>query len=106
MIIRHLLDMLVPSRRRRWWIECSDVFPVISEFIDKELDPDFMERMQRHFEDCAPCRNLLRSLESTKELCATAPERHVPEDVAQDLLARLRQEYQEAKRHLGGTEAG
>ncbi len=104
-MIRHLLDMLIPSRRRRWWLGCQDVFPVVSEFIDKEINPTFMEKLQRHFEDCAPCRNLLRSLEKTKELCAQAPKQRVPEDFEQDLLTRLRQEYQEAKRHLGENSA-
>lgn len=100
-----MLDWLIPSRRRRWWIECGDVFPVLSEFMDKELDPGFMAKVGRHVEDCPPCRNLLQSLEKTKELCARAPERKAPDDFAQELLERLRREYQEAKRHLGGAEA-
>lgn len=101
MIIRHLLDMFIPSRRRRWWMECPDVFPLLSEFMDEELDADFMQKVKRHVEDCPPCRNLLRSLETTKNLCAHTPERQVPQDFAQDLMAKIRQEYQEAKRHLG-----
>ena len=55
-----------------------------------------MARMQRHVEDCPPCRNLFRSLEKTKDLC-----REVPQDFAQDLMATIRREYKEAKRHLG-----
>lgn len=86
---------------------CGDVFPVLSEFMDKELEPGFMEKVRRHVEDCPPCRNLLRALEKTKELCARTPEHRAPDDFAQDLLVKLlRQEYQEAKRHLGGTQAG
>ena len=99
--MRHFLDMIVPSRRRRWWVKCGDAFPVLSEFMDQELDPEVMARMQRHMEDCPPCRNLLRSLEKTKDLCRQAPSREIPEDFAQDLMATIRREYKEAKRHLG-----
>ncbi|MDP7385925.1 MAG: zf-HC2 domain-containing protein, partial [Nitrospinota bacterium] len=60
-VIRHMLDKIVPSRRRRWWVKCGDAFPVLSEFMDSELDPEMMARMQRHVEDCPPCRNLFRS---------------------------------------------
>ncbi|MDP6086188.1 MAG: zf-HC2 domain-containing protein [Nitrospinota bacterium] len=95
-VIRHMLDKIVPSRRRRWWVKCGDAFPVLSEFMDSELDPEMMARMQRHVEDCPPCRNLFRSLEKTKDLC-----REVPQDFAQDLMATIRREYKEAKRHLG-----
>lgn len=106
MILRHFLDKIIPSRRRRWWIECRDAFPVLSEFIDKELDPEIMAKMQRHLEDCPPCQNLFRSLQKTKELCRKSRQRPVPRDFADDLLFKLRQEYQDAKRHLGGSETG
>jgi hypothetical protein len=105
-MLRHILDKIIPSRRRRWWIKCSEAFPVLSEFIDKELDPEIMAKMQRHIDDCPPCQNLFHSLEKTKELCHQAQRRCVPQDLADDLLSKLRQEYQDAKRHLGGSETG
>jgi anti-sigma factor (TIGR02949 family) len=103
-MIRHILDKIIPSRRRRWWIGCSDAFPVLSEFMDKELDEDLMAKMQRHLEDCPPCQNLFNSLEKTKDLCRQTPDREVPQDLAQDLMGRIRKEYEEAKRHLEETD--
>lgn len=78
----------------------------MSEFIDNELDPEFMAKMKRHIEDCPPCQNLFHSLEKTKQLCRDSRRRPVPDDFAEDLLSKIRQEYQDAKRHLGESETG
>lgn len=104
-VIRHLLDRMIPDRHRKWWIECKDAFPILSEFLDKELDPGMMAKMERHVEDCPPCQNLFRSLEKTKELCQQAPKREVPKDFAEGLMETIRKQYDEAKRYLGEPDA-
>jgi RNA polymerase sigma-70 factor (ECF subfamily) len=48
-----------PSRR------CRRMFAVLSEYLDRELDPALCAKLEAHLEGCKPCVGYLASLEET-----------------------------------------
>ena len=48
-----------PSRR------CRQMFAVLSDYLDRELDPALCAKLEAHLEGCKPCVGYLASLEET-----------------------------------------
>ena len=106
-MIRRILRTLFPFVRRwRGVFHCEEAFPHFSEFIDRELDPRLLRRMEGHLDVCPACRKLLDSLERIKRVFQTDPDRPIPEETAQELLRGLRAEYEKARQQLGEIERG
>lgn len=106
-MIRRILRRLFPFTQR--WsrpFDCKEAFPLFSEFIDREIDPRFIRRMEQHVDVCPACRKLLNSLERIKKVFQEDPERPIPEETAQELLRGLRAEYEKARQQLGEMEKG
>ena len=73
---------------------CKAMFAELSDYLDERLDDSFCEELERHFEDCAPCRVFLASLAATIEQCKTSPADSPDRNKALDLCRQLVSHYQ------------
>src|SRR5215469_4336604 len=73
---------------------CKAMFAELSDYLDERLDDSFCEELERHFEDCAPCRVFLASLAATIEQCKTLPADGPDRNKALDLCRQLVSHYQ------------
>jgi anti-sigma factor RsiW len=62
--------------------DCIAMFEKLSEYIDKELDELTCKDIERHAEECIPCKACLETLKRTVDLC-----KHVKEDPAPESLS-------------------
>ncbi len=104
-VIRMILRTVFPFTRK-WpgFFQCKEAFPLLSEFMDRELDPRIMRRMKGRLGDCSACQDLLDSLEKVKKICQEEPDRPIPEETSQKILRGLRAEYEKARQQLGEIE--
>jgi len=70
--------------------ECSEIFAMLSEYLDREIPPDLCDEIERHIEDCPPCVAFVESLRKSIALCKAlkgeAPLPPLPEAVRTQLL--------------------
>ena len=85
-------------------ILCHDVGPLLSEFIDEEVDAATMGRIREHLGICAPCRKFMESLEKTCQMLGKDTLQEIPEDAAKQMMEKLRTEYQRARKELGSSQ--
>lgn len=71
---------------------CKALFAQLSDYLDEQLDDSLCQKLEEHFEGCAPCEAFLASLESTIEQLRKVPaEKLKPADAAKtrrELLAK------------------
>jgi anti-sigma factor (TIGR02949 family) len=48
---------------------CKDVFAMLSEYLDRELNAETCADIEAHLADCPPCIEFLNSLKRTIGLC-------------------------------------
>lgn len=65
--------------------DCIAMFEKLSEYIDGELDAATCRKIEKHLEDCIPCRICLLTLKKTVRLCKEMTPNPVPEDLSQRL---------------------
>ena len=73
---------------------CKAMFAELSDYLDEQLDDSLCEELERHFNDCAPCRVFMASLEATIEQCKTSPADGPSRNKALDLCRQLVNHYQ------------
>ncbi len=73
---------------------------MLSEFIDRELDPETMGKIREHLQVCRACRRFTESLEKTSRILRSDPSYPMPEKAAQELMTTLRKEYRRSQREL------
>jgi anti-sigma factor (TIGR02949 family) len=49
--------------------DCKEVFALLSEYLDAELNPENCEEIKQHLAGCPPCIEFLESLKRTVSLC-------------------------------------
>lgn len=81
-------------------LPCREVTPLLSQFLDRELEPGTTERIRDHLEVCSSCRNFLESLEKTSQILHWDPSTPIPEEAARELMENLRTEYRRALKEL------
>lgn len=59
---------------------CQEIFEALSEYLDGEVDARLCEVIERHMNDCAPCRDFLESLKRTVALISDLPVAELPEE--------------------------
>ena len=59
-----------PERRPA---SCKALFAQLSDYLDEQLDDSLCQKLEEHFDGCAPCEAFLASLESTIEQLRKAP---------------------------------
>jgi anti-sigma factor RsiW len=65
--------------------QCIAMFEKLSEYIDGELDPVTCSEIEKHLEECLPCKICLLTLTKTVRLCKEVTQNPVPEDLSQRL---------------------
>lgn len=58
---------------------CIALFELLSEYIDRELDPPTCKDIEVHIQSCKPCQVCLDTLKKTVALCKNIERRQVPE---------------------------
>jgi hypothetical protein len=61
---------------------CLSMFEKLSEYIDNELDEMTCRDIERHVEECVPCKICLETLKRTVKLCNKVDSTPVPESVS------------------------
>jgi RNA polymerase sigma-70 factor (ECF subfamily) len=52
---------------------CKAMFAELSDYLDEQLDDSLCEELEKHIDDCKPCKAFLASLEATIQQCRTSP---------------------------------
>ena len=47
---------------------CKDLLAKLSDYIDQDIDPHFCERIDKHIEDCPPCKAFINTFRKTVDL--------------------------------------
>ena len=75
---------------------CKALFAELSNYLDERLDDSLCEELQKHLDDCTPCKAFLASLETTVEECRRSPV-YAPDGAKAAILRKLAlSEYQRA----------
>ncbi len=74
---------------------CKQMFTLLSEYLDRELEAQSCEELEKHLQDCPPCIEFLESLKRSVRLCkecgsAEAPPPMTPAEKTQLLSAYQR----------------
>jgi anti-sigma factor RsiW len=71
--------------------DCSPIFAMLSEYLDRELPPATCGELEEHLRDCPECIQFVDSLRRSIELCreygASRPSEPVDPKAAADLRA-------------------
>jgi anti-sigma factor RsiW len=67
-------------------MNCKDAIGVLADFLEQSLSPEVLAELERHLDDCAPCRAYLETYRKTVELTGRAEQVEMPEE----MKARLR----------------
>lgn len=70
---------------------CREIFALLSEYLDDELDPALCERIESHNADCARCEAFLASLRATVELLRDQERPGLSPEARRRLAARFRE---------------
>jgi len=71
---------------------CIKMFEKLSEYIDGELDQATCEELERHAENCIPCKICLMTLKRTVKLCkGIESEEPVPETLSDRMKALIKE---------------
>lgn len=73
---------------------CRDLIDILDDYLDGALSEDLRGDLERHLEDCAPCRAYLATYRKTREIGAAAARIEMPGEMKtrlrRFLLDRLR----------------
>lgn len=87
--LRHqLARKLKPATRSKQQpsARCKRLFALLSDFINREVDPSLCADVEGHLGDCSPCKAYLASLEETVRRC----QRHCTEELKAKVRAQVR----------------
>jgi len=73
--------------------DCSRIFALLSEYLDRELPPASCGDLEEHLRDCPECIQFVDSLKRSVELCRRYGASRSPEPVPPEKLAELRAAY-------------
>jgi anti-sigma factor RsiW len=73
--------------------DCSHIFAMLSEYLDRELPPSTCGDLEEHLRDCPECIQFVNSLKRSVELCRRFGASCPPETVDPKALAELRSAY-------------
>jgi anti-sigma factor RsiW len=67
-------------------MKCRELIEIIDDYLDDALAPDIAQELERHLEECAPCRAYIATYRKTSRIGAVAARVDMPEE----MKARLR----------------
>ena len=72
---------------------CSQIFAMLSQYLDRELPPATCADLQEHLRGCPECIQFVDSLKRSVELCRQYGASRPPQPVDPGRLAELRAAY-------------
>jgi anti-sigma factor RsiW len=60
---------------------CREAIDVLADYLDGTMPRDLAAELERHLDDCAPCRAYLATYRKTRELGAAAARVEMPEEM-------------------------
>jgi RNA polymerase sigma-70 factor (ECF subfamily) len=86
--------------------DCSRIFAMLSEYLDRELPPGACGDLEDHLRDCPECIQFVDSLKRSVELCRQYGAHRPAETVAPQVMADLRAAYETMLKRRNGTNTG
>ena len=77
-----------PASSQKRPSSCKELFAQLSDYLDEQLDDSLCQKLEAHFQGCAPCEAFIASLESTVAQLREAP----PDQLNSVVAARIRRE--------------
>ena len=74
--------------------DCSRVFALLSEYLDRELAPATCEELEQHLRGCPECIQFVQSLKRSVQLCHQFGKCMANPPVDKEAMASLRQAYE------------
>ena len=65
---------------------CRELIEIIDDYVDGALVPEVAQELERHLEECAPCRAYIATYRKTRRIGAAAARVDMPDE----MKARLR----------------
>jgi mycothiol system anti-sigma-R factor len=69
---------------------CREVFELLSDYVDGELDPARREALAKHLTACPPCESFLKTFQKTRDICRESLMEEMPEALRTRLRAFLK----------------
>ena len=73
----------------------QDIFDLLSDFIDEEIDMDFGEEIEQHMHSCPCCRHFFNTFRKTVDLFEHFEMVDVPEETHERLIHTIEIEIRE-----------
>lgn len=73
-------------------IKCRDIFELLSDYLDEELEFDLCSEMDEHIEECEHCISFVHTYQRTVTLCQSIEIVEVPGEVHLKFWRTLRKE--------------
>ena len=70
---------------------CEEMIAKLAAYLDAELTPETLRRLEAHLGECAPCRAYVATYRRTKDLAAKVNRVGLPEELKTRLRALLGQ---------------
>jgi anti-sigma factor RsiW len=64
---------------------CLEMFKLLSEYLDNELDDITCQEIEAHVNECVACFSCLQTLKRTVDLCKKSPNQPVPRAFSEKL---------------------
>lgn len=81
--------------------DCSQIFAMLSEYLDRELPRATCGQLDAHIRDCPECVAFIESLRRSIDLCREYGASRAPETLDPANLERLRTAYDEMLKRRG-----
>lgn len=73
--------------------DCKQIFEMLSEYLDEELQPGTCEELERHLRDCPPCIDFVESLKRSVQMCRQEAATDIPQPLTAEHRERLRDAF-------------
>ncbi len=81
--------------------DCKEVFALLSEYLDSELNPESCEEIKKHLAGCPPCIEFLESLKRTVRLCRGCETAEQPPPLSPADREKLLAAYRKSRQSRG-----
>ncbi len=79
-------------------MQCKELFALLSQYVDAELNPKSCAEIEKHLQGCDPCVAFLNTLRKTAELCRQYQPAELPRPLQEQVRRDLRAAYDAARR--------
>lgn len=70
-------------------ISCIEVFRLVSDYVDNDVNPNLKTRMETHFKDCAHCAAIVDGTKNVVRLVGDGKVFDVPANFSKRLYSKL-----------------